>query len=658
LPDVRPIKHYRENEGVLVQQHRGTLLAVLAMTLGMTLGMSAAKAQQQVSQTAEVIPGEYIVKLKSMAGPAGVLSKMQGKIALKGSFQGINMYHVALKNDAEAAANFDELVSDPDVEYVEPNFVFRKAVSTDPEGLSAPSNIYSVDQLQALDQYSASSTTYSQSGANTKVAQAWSIESVSALRPIVAIIDTGLDANHPAIINSQALWVNNREIPGNNQDDDYNGYTDDINGWNFVGNVPNFADDEGHGTHVAGIVLGTGMNILASPVTEQSKIRIMPLKFLDASGSGSTSNAIRAIYYAVNNGAQVINNSWGGSSYSRSLHEAMTFAYTNRVFIASASGNNGRSNDTTPMYPANYDVPSNVSVAATSDYDYIASFSNFGTGTVHIASPGVQILSLMPNNSTGTMSGTSMATPFVSGLAALAMRESPGMTGYQIKNIMLAKAARFAQLSSKVTTSGRIDALALITEAKAQANAQSSQPGYNPTYQAERSSASDSTPKTGCGLVSAALLKGGPGSGIGSGEAAGGEASGALVLIGLLMMPVILWAVLRQRALAKNSNPASRRLYDRFKMDSDIRVAVGDRELVASLKTISLGGASFSADEALEKGGIITMKITSPDGKDIVEVQGQVVWNEANHAYGVQFAGAPLSTLSVIQKWTHGLMKA
>jgi hypothetical protein len=130
----------------------------------------------------------------------------------------------------------------------------------------------------------------------------------------------------------------------------------------------------------------------------------------------------------------------------------------------------------------------------------------------------------------------------------------------------------------------------------------------------------------------------------------------------LFLLPVIVWTVLRQRAKEKEmaqqaEDPTSRRKFDRFKMDSDIRVMVGERELVGSLKTISLGGASFCADEALEKGGIITMKISSPDGRDVVEVQGQVVWNEANQAYGVQFAGNEQGTLTMIQKWTSGLMK-
>jgi subtilisin family serine protease len=610
-------------------------------------GLSFAHAQT----SPEVVPGEYIVKLKSMAGPAGVLNKMQGKIALKGSFPRMNVYHVALKPGADQAASFDELVSDPDVEYVEPNFVLKKADFNDREGLDGPAQVYAEGEAQQQENYSAASTSYSQNAADVKVVQAWGVESNTTVRPIVAIIDTGLDKTHPVFVNSNALWVNTREIANNGLDDDYNGYVDDVNGWNFIDNSSNFFDDDGHGTHVAGIIVGTSLNILSSPITETAKMRIMPLKFLDANGSGTTSNAIRAIYYAANNGAQVINNSWGGASYSRSLHEALTFAYSNRIFIASAAGNNNKNNDSVAMYPANYDVPSNTSVAATTDYDYLASFSNFGAASVHVASPGVMILSTLPNNRTGTMSGTSMATPFVAGLAALALREAPQLTGYQVKNLMLASATNVASLMGKVSTSARVNALTLINQAKAQSSASASQPDYSPVYLAasDRSTASE-TPKAGCGLISAAVMRG-------PGQA--GPLTPAGVLAGLMLLPVILWAVLRQRALAKAAaDPVNRRRYERFRMDSDIRVMVGDRELVGSLKTISLGGASFSADEALEKGGIITMKISSPDGKEMVEVQGQVMWNEANQAYGVQFAGAEQGTLSTIQQWTKSLMKA
>lgn len=624
--------------------HSGMLTSVFVFFVGLSL----ANAQNSGGQ--EAVPGEYIVKLKSMAAPSGVLNKMQGKMALKGSFQRMNMYHVSLKGGAQDA---QQLADDPDVEYVEPNFIFKKAID-DTAGLGAPYEVRDLADTQQMEQFSTAPEAYSQSGAQTKVSDAWAIESTNTTyRPIVAIIDTGLDKTHPAFVNSNAVWVNTREIPGNGIDDDYNGYVDDVNGWNFITNSPNFDDDDGHGTHVAGIVVGTSLNILAKPVTEQAKMQIMPLKFLDANGSGTTSNAIRAVYYAVNNGARVINNSWGGGSYSRSLHEALTYAYTNRIFIASAAGNSGKNNDETPMYPSSYDVPSNLSVAATTDYDYMASFSNFGSRSVHIASPGVLIESTLPGNRTGNMSGTSMATPFVSGMAALAMREAPFLTGYQVRDIMMAKATTISTLLGKVSSSARIDSLRLIQEAKVQASVQPNQPSYNPGYQADSRglASAEVSPGTGCGLVSTAVLKG-PGSNSGSGGMNGGG-----VMAGLFLLPVIVWTVLRQRALEKTKASDPRRRYDRFKMDTDIRVMVGDRELSGSLKTISLGGASFSADEALEKGGIITMKISSPDGKDLVEVQGQVVWSEANQSYGVQFAGAEQSTLSMIQKWTSGLTK-
>lgn len=617
--------------------------------------LSVAHAQNNGTKNAEVVPGEYIVKFKAMAAPTAAFNKVQNKISLKGSFPQMNMYHISLKGNA--AQGLDELAGDPDVEYIEPNYVFKKAVVSDQEGLGAPAQIYTAGEAQALEQVSAFASTYSQSGAQTKVSDAWTIESTtSTYRPVVAIIDTGLDQTHPVFVNSNALWVNAREIANNGIDDDYNGYIDDISGWNFVTNTADFADDEGHGTHVAGIIVGTSLNIFANPITETAKMRIMPLKFLDANGSGTTSNAIRALYYAVNNGAKVINNSWGGSSYSRALHEAMTFAYSNRVFLATAAGNSGKNNDSVAMYPANYDVPSNLAVAATTDYDYIASFSNFGSRLVHIASPGVLILSTLPGNRTGTMSGTSMATPFVSGMAALAMREAPYLTGYQIKDIIMAKATNITNLLGKVSTSARINSYNMIAEAKVQSSVDAVQPDYTPVYQADSRSAA-SEPQVspgGCGLISTALLTG-------PGNKNSGGYGGAGMMAGLFLLPVIIWAVLRQRAkekeMASAVDPSGRRRYERFKMDSDIRVMVGDRELVGSLKTISLGGASFSADEVLEKGGIVTMKISSPDGKDMVEVQGQVVWNEANQAYGVQFAGAGQGTLSMIQKWTAGLMK-
>ena len=443
------------------------------------------------------------------------------------------------------------------------------------------------------------------------------------------------------------MWTNPSEIAGNGIDDDFNGYVDDVHGWNFITNSPNFYDDNNHGTHVAGIVLGATMDILKSPPLSTSKIQLMPLKFLSASGSGSTSAAISAMYYAVNNGAKVINCSWGGSTYSRSLHEAMTYAYTHGVLVVTAAGNYTANNDTSDMYPANYDVPSNLSVAATNDSDYLASFSNFGVATVPVGSPGVLIYSTIPGGTYGLMSGTSMAAPFVAGAAALSLREAPQLSGYQLKGLILSSATRVSYLTGKVGTGGRIDSLAFLTAAKGQSFTISSQPDYVPAFKADRgvaSADSSGTKAAGCGLLGAAELLG-PGAG-------GGSFSNMSWLAIFLLIPVGLWISLRQSA------PQARRKYDRFRMSSSVKVMLGDRELTGQMQTISLGGLSFNADEALEKGHSVTMRIASPDGKELVEVEGRIVWSEENKNYGVQFAETKMNVLDKINIWTKNLVRA
>jgi subtilisin family serine protease len=402
----------------------GRMHSLLVITILMS--MSFAQAQNAV-------PGEYLVKFKMTAAAPGLASqKISGKMALKASFPAMGLYHVSLKQDATAQAGYEALKNDPEVEFIEPNYLLYKE-EIDGNLVKAES----LDSLIAAGSVSASAATYSQSSAPTQVAESWGhVSSLSASgKIIVAVIDTGLYKSHRVFLpvangGTGALWVNNNEIPGNGIDDDHNGYVDDINGWNFVNNTANYNDDDsnGHGTHVAGIVVGAGLNIFATTLDE-SKIEVMPLKFLAANGSGSTADAIKAIYYAVYNGARVINNSWGGSSYSRSLHDALTYAYNYHVFIASAAGNYNSDNDQTPMYPANYDVPSNMSVASTSSYDVRSAFSNYGVSKVHIGSPGEWIRSSVPGGASNYayMSGTSMATPFVSGMAALALRESPAL---------------------------------------------------------------------------------------------------------------------------------------------------------------------------------------------------------------------------------------
>lgn len=619
-----------------------TLIKSLSILMGTLVG-GLAMAQVQP----RVVPGEYLVKFKAASGGAAIAqAKLSGKASMKGSFPGLGILQVSMKVGDEKA-NFEALKNDPDVEFIEPNYILEKSEIEDNGSVERLSN----DDAVYANAVSSNPNEYSQSSANTRVASIWSRLSSSSDKVIVAVVDTGLDRNHDVFKpvaqgGTGALWVNPVEANGApGVDDDQNGFVDDINGWNFINNTGSFIDDDDHGTHVAGIIVGTGQNIFARPLQE-SKLQIMPLKFLGGDGSGSTSNAIRAIYYAVNNGARVINNSWGGPSYSRALHDAIIYAYDHRVLVVSAAGNYSNNNDVTPMYPSNYDVPSNLSVASTSSYDDLSSFSNYGETTVGVGSPGEYIQSTVPGNAIMSMSGTSMAAPFVAGLAGLAFREAPSLSGYQMKQLIMQTAQQNGYLNRRVSTSARIDSLNLIEAAQQMVAIASSQPAYKPSYlSADRSPASsDTTAGGGCGLVKA-VTQNGPG----SGEGSAGSPIG--IIVGLLVLPIVLWQALRVR------DPKDKRRHERFKMSSEIRVKVGERELVGCVNTISEGGLSFNTDQALEKGGIVTMRIQSPDGHEVIEVQGEVVWSEKNQAYGVQFANAKQGTLAMIRDWTSGLIK-
>jgi hypothetical protein len=243
-----------------------------------------------------------------------------------------------------------------------------------------------------------------------------------------------------------------------------------------------------------------------------------------------------------------------------------------------------------------------------------------------------------------------MATPFVSGLAALVLREAPNLTGYQIKNLLMNSATSVPGLSGKVASGGRVDAYDAIAAARLQVNTASSQPEYK--EQSRSPASSDDSgggggPK-GCGTVTTAMLYGR--SGGGPSDSMPGQT--LAVLIFMALMPLVVWQVMRNRM-----NKAHRRKYDRFLMNSAIRVNVEGRELVGHMRTISEGGLSFEANTMIEKGGILTMQIQSPDGKDSIQVQGHVVWSEENKSYGVQFDQARDGVRSLIRDWTQRLVR-
>jgi subtilisin family serine protease len=269
----------------------------------------------------------------------------------------------------------------------------------------------------------------------------------------VAVIDTGIDTTHPDL--SGRLWTNPGEIPGNNVDDDGNGLKDDVHGWNFADDnaqLYSAADNETHGTHVAGTIAAQRDNGLGVAGVADNA-RIMALKFLKP-GGGYTSDAMRAIDYAVAKGARVINASWGGSDYSQPLCDTIQLAGDAGVLFVAAAGNDGADNDVTGSWPANCPAPTLISVAATTSGDGLATFSNRGAVNVDLGAPGDTIRSTMPGNSYGYKSGTSMAAPHVSGVAAVLLGEEPGLAPWQLKAAIMTGGDAIPSLSG-TTASGR-----------------------------------------------------------------------------------------------------------------------------------------------------------------------------------------------------------
>jgi len=289
---------------------------------------------------------------------------------------------------------------------------------------------------------------------------AWGI-STGSRNVVVAVIDTGVDYTHSDL--AANIWTNLRETAGNGRDDDGDGFADDVHGYDFVNNDGDPTDDFGHGTHVAGTIGGVGNNGLGVAGVNWS-VSIMPLKFLGANGSGRTSDAVRAINYATMQrtrygvNVRVLNCSWGGGGFDSALQDAIQAAGNAGILTVAAAGNDGRNNDVYPNYPSNYGSSSLLAVAATDRNDNLASFSNYGAASVDLAAPGVSVYSTVPGNGYAIYSGTSMATPHVAGVAALAWSVAPSASVSDIRNAILQGADRIAGLSGKVATGGRLDA--------------------------------------------------------------------------------------------------------------------------------------------------------------------------------------------------------
>ncbi|MDA8792511.1 S8 family serine peptidase [Bacteriovoracaceae bacterium] len=277
---------------------------------------------------------------------------------------------------------------------------------------------------------------------------------------LVAVVDTGVNRDHPDLANN--IFVNKLEKDGKEGvDDDGNGLIDDVYGWNFADKNNHTFDKGSHGTHVAGI-LGAKGNNQAFIAGINWKIKILPIRIFNDQGQGSTETALQAIYYAADQGAQVINNSYGFFDYSQAFLESIEYARSKNVLLVVSAGNMADDIELKPRYPASFLVDNIIVVAATDEKAGLASFSSFGKNRVHIGAPGMNIYSTTYNDYAGYMSGTSMAAPMVTGAAALYLSLHKNISYKKLKNSLLNSAIKEKNLVDKIIQGRRLNIGALI----------------------------------------------------------------------------------------------------------------------------------------------------------------------------------------------------
>ncbi len=610
------------------QEYEGVVALRILLSVFMLVSIRA-YAQAEAPRFVE---GQVIIKFKKGTSVQSFNAQSASIMGMQhqGGWSNLNLQIYSTATMATVQGTIEELQNNPDVEYVEPNYILSKT-----ELEAGP--LMTKESLEASGDYDAQSGFTTMTAAVIHAEDAWAA-GVGTATPVVAIIDSGVDMAHPAL--ADAIWSNSGEIAGNGMDDDHNGYVDDIRGWDFVQGDNNPSDGDGHGTHVAGIVRGTTEDLFSIGT---AKIRIMPVRFLDNTGSGSTADAIKAIYYAVNNGATILNNSWGGSSYSRALLEAIAYSYQQHTLFVAASGNATQNTDTRPMYPASYDVPNILSVAATDDTDTLAWFSNYGSSSVQVAAPGQGIYSSYPSNQYRSMSGTSMATPFVAGIAALMAREQPSMWGYQLKQLIMSTGDYKAGLTTKVSTATRVNVLSAVTGAQ-NSSLSLSQPDYQLSVSGADRGVASSLAGGGCGRVTKMY------SDFNKSDGGGGQLDLALVL--LVSIPVLMVV------MARSKKRGYERKHERFEMESTVKMKIGDKTFEGKVDTISMGGAGINMPVHLEAGSVLTMSIAAPDGRESITVQGKIVWSNESQDYGISFAQVEEGVQDTIQQWTTSLAKS
>lgn len=407
------------------------------------------------------MPGEVIVKFKESATPRvrQALAKRLGTTTQSPlAAASINATSandtVVLKIAGDVKNTIDDLQANGDIEYAEPNWVYRtQVVSNDTQ--------YTNGGLWGM--YGAA-TPLRTNTFGSNAAAAWNAGKIGSSTVYVGIIDEGVMFNHSDL--AANFWQNPYDV-ADGVDNDGNGYVDDTRGWDFAGGDNSVYDgtSDDHGTHVAGTIGGVGGNG-AGVAGVCWNVKLISAKFLGASG-GTTANAVKAIDYItdlkVRHGLNIVatNNSWGGGGFSQALADAITRANNAGILFIAAAGNNGRNNDTTANYPSNYTMSNVIAVGALTSAGQRASYSNYGRTQVDLFAPGSGIISTVPGTGNtsayASYNGTSMATPHVTGAAALYKSINPSATAAQIRSAILSQTTATSSVSTRCVTGGRLN---------------------------------------------------------------------------------------------------------------------------------------------------------------------------------------------------------
>ena len=425
---------------------------------------------ERVSQEA-FVPGQLLIKYKTANQGSrisqDILALIQANVVEEIKTEAISVANarkgvptgdlLLVESKLGTLEAIERLRNMPEIEYAEPNWIYQHfATSNDP--------YFTGGQLWGM------SANGNQFG--SRAATAWAADKTGSSTVYIGIIDEGYMYTHEDL--AANAGVNPGEIAGDGIDNDGNGLVDDVYGWDFDGNNSSVFDGTGddHGTHVAGTIGGVGGNGIGVAGVVWN-VKMIGAKFLGSRG-GTTSNAIKAVDYFTDlknrHGLNIVatNNSWGGGGYSQALKDAIDRANAAGILFIAAAGNSGTNNDTSPSYPSGYTSPNVIAVASITSSGALSSFSQYGATSVDLGAPGSGIWSTVPvavgkgKNATvgsgyASYNGTSMATPHVTGAAALYASLNPGASASQIKNALLSSVTPTPSLQGKVSTNGRLN---------------------------------------------------------------------------------------------------------------------------------------------------------------------------------------------------------